>query len=127
MKERSIPVDSVVVEPNSTDKMSEIILDFAESFREFLDDEDAVLTLSMGAWNIAIFPKKDRSAKIGELVAYCLPHGDSQVTERINATVGMLVSRKLDLYGDNKIVLLGYELIELGDKTVLNIMSSVGR
>ncbi len=38
--------------------MSEIIRDFAESLREFLDDEDAVLTLAMGAWNIAIFPKK---------------------------------------------------------------------
>ncbi len=47
--------------------------------------------------------------------------------EKIKAVVGMLVSRKLDLYRDNKIVLHGYEFIDLGDKMALSIISSVSR
>jgi hypothetical protein len=126
-QKRPNSLDSGNAKPDCIDKMAEIILDFAESLRGSLDDEDAVLTLAMGAWNIAIFPKKDHRAKIDELVAYCLPNGDSRVMEKINAVVGMLVSRKLDLYRDNKIVLHGYEFIDLGDKMALSIISSVSR
>ena len=61
---------------------------------------------------------------------FCLENSvvsSSEVMEKIKTVVGMLVSRKLDLYRDNKIVLYGYEFIDLGDKMALSIISSMGR
>lgn len=127
IQEGSNPVDSAITGLSGVDEMSEIVLDFAESLRELVDDEDTILTLAMGAWNIAIFPKRVHSEKIDELVVYCLPHSGPQATVKIRDVVNTLVSRKLDLYRDNKIVLRGYERIDLGDKMALNIISSVGR
>ena len=121
------PGDATIAGLTGIGETSEIILDLAKSLRELVDDEDAILTLAMGAWNIAIFPKSVHSEKIDQLVAYCLPHGGSLVTGKIRDIVPMLVSKKLDSYRDNKIVLRGYERIDLGDKMALNIISSVSR
>ena len=126
-KERSVPESSVIVEPRGADKMSEIILDFAEPFLELVDNEKAILTLAMAAWNIAIFPEEDRDAKIDELVIKCFPQDDPQPLEVIKAVVGRLITRKLKLYPDNKRILLGYEFIESGNKRMLNVMSTMHR
>ena len=126
-KERSVPESSVIVEPRGVDKMSEIILDFAEPFLEFVDNEKAILTLAMAAWNIAIFPEEDRDAKIDELVIKCFPQDDPQPLEVIKAVVGRLITRKLKLYPDNKRILLGYEFIESGNRRMLNVMSTMHR
>jgi len=126
-KERSIPEGSVIVEPKGRDKMSEILIDFAEPLLELVDNEKAMLTLAMTAWNIAIFPEEDRDAKIDELVIKCFPQDDPQSLEKIRVVVGMLVLRKLKMYPDNERILLGYEFIESGDKRTLNVMSTMRR
>ena len=76
---------------------------------------------------IPIFPEEDRDAKIDEFVTKCFPQDDPQALEKIRATVGMMVLRKLERYADNKRILLGYEFIESGDKTMLNVMSTMRR
>ena len=126
-KKRSVPESSVIVEPRGVDKMSEIILDFAEPFLEFVDNEKAILTLAMAAWNIAIFPEEDRDAKIDELVTKCFPQDDPQVLEMIKAVVSRLILRKLKLHPDNERILFGYEFIESGNKRMLNVMSTMHR
>ena len=126
-KDMSIPEGSVIVEPKGMDKMSEILIDFAEPLLELADNEKAMLTLAMAAWNIAIFPEKVREAKIDEFVTKCFPPDDPQALEKIRATVGMMVLRKLKLYPDNERILLGYELIESGDKRMLNVVSKMRR
>ncbi len=126
-KERSVPEGSVIVEPRGMDKMSEILIDFAEPLPELVDNEKAMLTLAMTAWNISIFPEKDRDAKIDELVTKCFPQDDPQSLEKIRAVVGMLVLRKLEMYPDNERILLGYEFIESGNKRMLNVMSTMRR
>jgi len=126
-KERSIPEGSVIVEPKGRDKMSEILIDFAEPLLELVDNEKAMLTLAMTAWNIAIFPEEDRDAKIDELVIKCFPQDDPQSLEKIRAVVGMLVLRKLKMYPDNERILRGWEFIESGDKRTLNVMSTMRR
>ncbi len=126
-KERSIPTSSVIVEPKGMDKMSEILIDFADPLLELADNEKAMLTLAMAAWNIAIFPEKDREAKIDEFVTKCFPPDDPQALEKISAIVGMMVLRKLKLYPDNERILLGYEIIESEDKRMLNVMSRIRR
>jgi hypothetical protein len=124
-KGRSVQTGSVIVELRGVDKMSEILIDFAQPLLELVDKEKLMLALAMAAWNIAIFPEEDRNAKIDELVTKCLPQDDPQFLEMIKAVIGNLVLSKLKMYPDNERILLGYEFIESGDKRTLNVMSTM--
>ena len=48
-------------------KMSEILEQFMEPYRDFDETEDAfrkLITLSILSWNMMLFPEKDREAKL---------------------------------------------------------------
>jgi hypothetical protein len=126
-KERLVSEEALVVEPKGVDKLSGIILDFAEPFLELGLQEKVILTLAIIAWNISMFPEEDRASKIEELIEKHIPHDDPRYLTILKATIAAMVLRKLQMYPDNKRLILGYDFTESGDGMTLNVLSTLFR
>lgn len=119
-----LPKDAHITIGKGKEKMSEILIDFAEPLFEFTENEDAVYHLAMIAWNASIMPENQRDKIINEAVMF-IPKDDSQFRADLKTVLKSLIQRKLELYPNNKRVMVGYEFTESGNKRILNVLSTL--
>src|SRR6266571_5950604 len=84
----------VIVNPAGTEKMSEVILRFAEPFKD--DDglvSKAMLEIAIIIWNASFMPK-DMQRKAVEDVVNVLPSHDSEARREMSLILHMLLERK---------------------------------
>jgi hypothetical protein len=104
-------------------KMSEIFEQFMEPYRDFDETEDAfrkLITLSILSWNMMLFPKKDREAKLEEL----LTSFPEDIRREGHGIIEQMMSRKERLFSNYRRAILGYELMDTGDGWHLSIAST---
>jgi len=111
---------------NSTEddiKMSEILEQFMEPFRDFDETEDAfrkLITLSILSWNMMLFPEKDRKAKLEGL----LTSFPEDIRREGRGIIEQMMSRKERFFSNYKRTILGYELTDTGDGWHLSVAST---
>ena len=115
----------VMVSPTGTEKMSEVILRFAEPFK----DNDglvprAMLEIAIILWNASFMPK-DMQRKALEDVVNVFPRDDSEARREMFLIVNMLLERKKQHFSDNKRMIMDYHITESAHSIHLDVVSTI--
>jgi hypothetical protein len=115
----------VMVNPTGTEKMSEVILRFAEPFK----DNDglvpkAMLEIAIILWNASFMPS-DMQRKAVEDVVNVFPRDNSEARRKMLLTAHMLLERKKQHISDNKRMIMDYHITESAHSIHLDVMSTM--
>jgi hypothetical protein len=78
-----------------------------------------LLTTAIVAWNVMLFPEKDRSSKLDELLVI-LPENAREDGRQI---IEELMVRKERFFSQHKRMIVDYEVSDIGSKRHLSVMS----
>ncbi|MHC4619377.1 MAG: hypothetical protein ACYTEQ_16650 [Planctomycetota bacterium] len=107
-------------------KMSEVLKAFVAPFRNLAETEEALqrlLATAIAAWNIALFPAKEREAHI-QKVLEVLPQ-DVRADGRM--IIGDLIERKEEHFSEYKRMIIDYEVTDTGQDYHLIVISTVDK
>lgn len=124
--EEKFPSQKLIIGPASDGiKMSEVLEDFVDPYREFAETKQAyqkLLTTAIVAWNVMLFPEKDRSSRLDELLA-TLPENVRRDGRQI---IEELMVRKERFFPQNKRMIIDFEVEDTGGKWHLSVVSTAG-
>jgi len=115
----------VMVNPAGTEKMSEVILRFAEPFKD--DDglvSKAMLEIAIIIWNASFMPQA-MQRKALEDVVNVLPQDASEARRELFFMVNMLLERKRQYFSNNKRMIMDYHITESAHSIHLDVVSTV--
>jgi hypothetical protein len=115
----------VIVNPAGTEKMSEVILRFAEP----LKDNDglvpkAMLEIAIIMWNASFMPM-DMQRKAVEDIVNVFPSDNSEARREMFLTAHMLLERKKQYFSHNKRMIMDYHITESPHSIHLDVVSTV--
>lgn len=117
----------VLVNPAGTEKMSAVILRFAEP----LQDEYGVVTPNMIRfailiWNASLMPEDTQKQAIQD-IAEAVPGADREVQQEMILAVSVLLERKEKYFGDNKRFIVDYQITETAQRINLDVVSTLAK
>ena len=120
-----VPNTQVIVTPAGTEKMSEVILRFAEP----LQDDDGLVSkvmieMAIILWNASFMPR-DMQRRAVEDVVNVLPSHDSEARRELFFIVNMLLERKRQYFSNNKRMIMDYHITESAHGINLDVVSTV--
>jgi len=121
----SLP-QKVLINPPEHEKMSEVILEFAQPLLDISDDEATpkAIDFAIVAWNFAIIQEQSGPQTLEEMMRKTAKPGTDEATiERYKPYFDMLFQRKRELFPDNQRMILDYEFTESRDNFHLNVVS----
>lgn len=114
----------MIVGPTSDGvKMSEVLEDFVEPYRQFAETKDAyrkLLMLAITAWNVTLFAEKDRPSRLDELLV-ALPE---DVREDGRQIIEELMARKQRFFSQHRRMIIDFEVTGTGQDWHLSVMST---
>jgi hypothetical protein len=122
------PGSQVVYEPAGREKMSEVLEDFIEPFRELAEGEDEfrnLLNLGMLAWNAALMPEGERQAMIDEILGSALSRASEADRAHARMLVEALIRRKEEHFAANQRAIFSFELTDTGRGYHLSVASTL--
>ncbi|MCM8775583.1 MAG: hypothetical protein NC930_04435 [Candidatus Omnitrophica bacterium] len=136
LRDRNSPIkDAVVVQaPPQMEKMSEVIMDFAEPLLKDLertsgiemDDQlqKNIIIFAIFAWNAALLPAPERE-KMKKSIITGLPRPLNAKDFELAASYWFdeLIKRKKEFFSDNRRYIVDFEFSGSGDTLYLNVMS----
>ncbi len=116
----------VIFHPSQAEKMSEVLLEFIEPYKQSAETEDAygkLITLAIVAWNAALFAPEKRKEMVNDL----LNGMKLGFWERrdFRGIIEMMVARKLEHFAANRRLIVNYELQDLGNRIHLSVASTL--
>jgi len=121
---RNFPDQKVIVGPTSDGiKMSDVLEEFVEPYRQFAETEDAyrkLLMLAIVAWNVTLFAEKDRLSSLDELLA-TLPE---EAREDGREIIRELMARKQRFFSQHRRMIIDFELTGTAEDWHLSVMST---
>jgi len=115
----------VMVNPAGTEKMSEVILRFAEPFK---DDDGlvprAMLEIAIIMWNASFMPMEMQKKAVEDIVNV-FPRDDREARREMLLTAHMLLERKKQHFSDNKRMIIDYHITESAHSIHLDVVSTV--
>jgi len=124
LQESGLGDSKVVYAPNQAEKMSEVLLDFIEPYKEFADTTEAMhrlITTALVAWNTALLPEAEQAESL-EQISKALP---AETVEDFYAIVGAMIERKNKFFADYTRLILDYELTDTGDSYHVSVISTL--
>ena len=120
-----LPNTQVLVNPVGTEKMSEVILRFAEPFK----DHDglvprAMLEIAIILWNASFMPSA-MQRKAVEDVVNVLPSDNPEARREMFFIAHMLLERKKQYFSDNQRMIMDYHITESAHSIYVDVMSTV--
>jgi hypothetical protein len=110
------------------EKMSEIIIDFAQPLLDAATNAQAqkqAITTAIIGWNLSLFPKKEQVAQIEEIKNLLNSSTNSdQLRNEAIEIFNFLLARKKSLYPEINRLVVDYELIETPKGFHLNVVSN---
>jgi hypothetical protein len=122
------PGSKVVYEPAGREKMSDVLEDFIEPYRDMADTEDAfrkLLTLALLAWNAALLPEDRRRAMIDETLGAGFSRASGADRSQAREFVEVMVRRKEEHFAANQRAIISFELTDTGDDYHLSVASTL--
>jgi len=118
----------LVIEPAGEVKMSEVLADFIEPYRDWADTEEAyrkLLTLAMLAWNASFLLTEEQQAMVDEVINGSLPAATEELKNGLKQIVNMLMARKQAYFSAYKRNIIDYELTDTGKDYRLSVASTL--
>ena len=122
------PGSRVVYEPVGPEKMSVVLENFIEPYRELADTEDGfrnLLDLGMLAWNAALLPEGERRAMIDKILAAGLSRASEADRAQARELIEALVRRKEEHFAANRRVIVSINVTDRGDDYYLSVASTL--
>jgi hypothetical protein len=115
----------VMVNPAGTEKMSEVILRFAEPFK---DNNGliprAMLEIAIILWNASFMPQ-EMQRKALEDVVNVFPQDDREARREMLLIAHMLLERKKQYFSENKRLIMDYHIRESADNIHVDVVSTL--
>jgi hypothetical protein len=124
MSKSAINGETVILAGDESRKMSESILHLAEPLLEHSMDEERALSLAAIAWNLSLIPEDERGPMLEKLLRQAA-ETDPEIERGLRVLLKDLVERKLELYPDDRRMILGHELAQTGEDMMLNVVSTI--
>lgn len=127
LKQSPFAHQEIVIEPANAAKMSDMLEDFVEPYRDTADTKDAyqkLLTLGMMAWNAALLPAKEQQNMLQQLLDR-LPHTSAEDKKVLTAFLCELIERKLKYFSQNRRAILSIDLQDTSDGYYLSVASTL--
>jgi len=126
--EPSLP-HKVLINPSGHEKMSEVILKFAQPMLDASDNGESTrkaINLAILAWNFAIIHERSGEKALDEIIHKTMkPDTDEAKIEEFKRYLAMLFIRKRELFPDNKRVILDYQITEARDNFHLDVVTTL--
>lgn len=122
------PGSKVVYEPAGREKMSDVLEDFVEPYRDMADTEDAfrkLLHLAVLAWDAALLPEDKRRAMIDETLGAGFSRASAPDRAQAREFVEEMVRRKLEHFPANRRSIISFELTDTGTGYHLSVASTL--
>lgn len=116
----------IVVNSGETEKMSEVILRFADPILHGADgviDKNAI-RFAITVWNASLLPTNEQTEALKTLVNM-LPEGDKAARRELVAAIYTLLARKQHYFAHNTRVILDYHITQAGDRLDLDVVSTL--
>ena len=115
----------VIVNPAGTEKMSEVILRFAEPLQdEYGVVPRAAIEIAIIMWNASFMPKEMQTKAIKDVVNV-MPRDDREARREILSTAKMLLERKKKHFSTNKRMIVDYQITESAHRINLDVVSTM--
>jgi hypothetical protein len=114
----------LIFEPRGEKKMSVVLLDFMEPLLEFWETEEELnnmLQFGVSAWNAALLPPQE----LAECISKTLEGIPFLQRWRMKAAFMKMVSRKQQLFADNRRMIIDYHLRITRDGPHVSVVSTV--
>ena len=114
----------IEIETSNPQKMSEIIIDYAEPLLEISTtdkEQEKAVIMAITFWNLAILKENERQDMMDSLTPHLLQGGDP---EDLNQTIEYFIERKQILYPDVNRMILDYDCVHTMDRLHLNVVSN---
>jgi len=121
-------VQRFVVEPRGEAKMSEVLTDFVEPYRELADTEEAyrkLLTLAILAWNASFLPEKEQQEMVERVLVGGIPGATKELKAGLREIVSKLIARKKAYFVEYRRIIIDYELKDTGRGYHLAVASTL--
>lgn len=122
----NFPHQEVIVGPTGDGiKMSDVLEEFVKPYEQFAETKEAyrkLLTAAIVAWNVMLFPEKDRWSRLDELLG-TLPENIREDGKQI---IQELMVRKERFFSQHKRMIVDFEVADIGSKKHLSVMSMAG-
>jgi hypothetical protein len=122
------PGTRVVYSPAGREKMSEVLEDFIEPYKDSAPTEDKMrnlLTLGILAWNAALMPEPKRQAFIDEMIEAGFTRANAADRALARDLVEIMVRRKLEHFAANRRAIVSFELTDRGYDFHLSVASTL--
>ena len=117
----------VIASPPGTEKMSEVILRFAEPLKdEYGDVPPHMIRLALLVWN-ASFLKEDAHKQAIRSIVEIVPATEREVRLEMLLTISMLLERKVKYFSNNKRVIMDYHITISDHRLNLDVVSTVAK
>ena len=115
---------------NYSEKMSEILLDFAELTLNGVDDDDLTamdnaIGFSAAVWNLSIMPKSEQKEALDEIIE-TTTHVNPEMIGNVETAIEMLLDRKKKHFDNNKRFIITYEFGMKNGEPWLDVVSTLG-
>lgn len=128
LEQESFQFEQIVLEPEGEVKMSEVLTDFIEPYREEADTEQAyrrLLTLAVMAWNASLFPKEEQQDMVDKILNEGIPEADEELKEELKEILSELISRKQRYFSEYKRMIIDFNFKNIGGKYHLSVASTL--
>ena len=127
LKEKGLEEPLVVRAPGS-EKMSEVLLDFADPLLEQTQDDDGrafqnTIGIAIFSWNVSLLPEEKWKSSIEDIVQK-LGQSDEEMA-MTKSIIQMLIQRRLEYFPDITRFIFDYEILDQGDNWHLNVISTL--
>ena len=109
------------------EKMSEVILDFAEPLLENVEGNEGTektMCMAILVWNISLMPKDEQKNAIEDILNN-LCKDELGLRKDMEDVINMLIERKKKYFSKNKRFIINYEIGTKNGKPWLNVASTV--
>jgi hypothetical protein len=118
-----------IVEAPDKEKMSEVILDFAEPLLENCDDNNELIkkaiTTAIIVWNISLLPEKDHDDAIQNISSKLSPSENASNYVAMMSYIDMLMERKKKYFSNNRRAIVSYHFSNVQGGIHLYVASTI--
>jgi hypothetical protein len=87
-------------------------------------DEERAVSLAIIAWNLSLVPKDEQGSMLEKLLCP-VAEKDPEMEREMRVLLKDLAERKLELYPDDRRMILGHEVAGTGEDMMLHVASTL--
>ena len=128
LKRKSIPVENTVMAAPGQVKMSEVLMDFIEPYREYLDTEEeyrSFFDLAITTWNLSLLSEEEWEAIIEETISMAYSEEEEEWAMELREIMYNLIFRKQLYFSEYNREIIDYEILDRGKGDLrISVMST---